>query len=80
MRIKLLSVCQFIRKVIKQIVLISRHVTFINSLQNTFKLFFLYNKTSYVDESIVKFSAWICAKRSTAESKFCIRQIVEKRA
>ena len=80
MSVDLLSVCQFIRNVIREIVLISRRVTAINCLQNIFHLFCLYNITSCADERTVKLSACIWPKRPTMENIFCIRQTVESLA
>ena len=79
MRVELLSVCQIIRKVITEIVLISWHITVIKWLQNIL-LAFLYYIILYVNESIVPFSAWIWTYRSTTHNIFCISQIVEKKA
>jgi len=59
MSVEFLSVCQIIRDVITEILLISWHITVIKWLQNIL-LAFLYYIILYVNESIVPFSASIC--------------------
>ena len=76
MTVEFLSVCQFIRNVIRETVPISGHINVINCFKK-FQLF-LYNITTFVDERFVKFSACIWSYRSATENIFCIRQIVKK--